>query len=558
MKSSVGTDRAATLVVAGLAAALLLWNLGVRYLWQDEAACAVMAERLMETGAPRGYDGVNLITMDFSTPMEIETIDERTGDPFVALRHYVEKGDFKDDTTWTGQPLGQFLLAGLSMAAFGKGTFQARLPFALCAVLASVVFFRLCRRRFADPLVACIAVALLLGNVYWLLHMRQCRLYAPSSLLLVTTLASYLRWQDGRRFGALLFGASAWTWFQFDFGTVWPALAVLGVDALRSRSRGRVEVLAVFAAIGAVIAPFVFYYEMFDRLKDPISGWVHRVGVLASFLNRYQLPFAIALVAWALRRWRSSHHPPGERRVIGLALWLVGAQFLWITSVSPYYFYRYVVGLTPLSCLVVAWVVIELAAGRAGDAPWRPRRAVPALLLGAIGILTPWFTIPATWVIPKKFGPPSRETGLRWELRAIASDLGGNAPDPNREVVEFLRPRLGPQDEVLINYEDVPLMFYLDNPIRGGIPCFRVEDPEGTQPRFCVLRHSADHRLLEGFGYIGFIPPAPYRRVLAEGTWIERELGIKDVKWSNNPDPLGHYSHWLSGAEPIEVFERVD
>lgn len=59
--------------------------------------------------------------------------------------------------------------------------------------------------------------------------------------------------------------------------------------------------------------------------------------------------------------------------------------------------------------------------------------------------------------------------------------------DPNRIVVEWLKQNAAPSDEILVNYEDIPLMFYLPNPIRG-LSAFRVEDDAKTPPAFVVLR----------------------------------------------------------------------
>ena len=42
-----------------------------------------------------------------------------------------------------------------------------------------------------------------------------------------------------------------------------------------------------------------------------------------------------------------------------VALAIVLAQLSWMGAVSPYPFYRYVVGATPLSCLVVAFVAVR-------------------------------------------------------------------------------------------------------------------------------------------------------------------------------------------------------
>ncbi len=64
-----------------LAAVLLFFNLGTKYLWQDEAATAVLGSRLMKFGKPLAYDGMNLITMDHFYGEDASTLGERTGDP---------------------------------------------------------------------------------------------------------------------------------------------------------------------------------------------------------------------------------------------------------------------------------------------------------------------------------------------------------------------------------------------------------------------------------------------------------------------------------------------
>ena len=105
-------DIAAAAAIAVLAGVLLFWGLGRQYLWQDEAATAVLGERMLRFGKPLGYDGKNLITMDYLTGVEArKELDKITSDARTAIDYYVRRGDFKADTTWTGHPWGQFLLA---------------------------------------------------------------------------------------------------------------------------------------------------------------------------------------------------------------------------------------------------------------------------------------------------------------------------------------------------------------------------------------------------------------------------------------------------------------
>ena len=140
------------LVVFIIGASLLCWNLGARYLWQDEAHTAVLGQRMMSYGRPLAYDGFNIVTRDMYDPKETDKLP--TGDPADAIRYYRARGEFKADTTWTYHPWGQFILAGASLALFGHDTVPARLPFALAGALTVALLYAVTRRRLASPAAA--------------------------------------------------------------------------------------------------------------------------------------------------------------------------------------------------------------------------------------------------------------------------------------------------------------------------------------------------------------------------------------------------------------------
>lgn len=75
MRKNILGRTAVPLLLGGLAAVLLLWGLSNKYLWQDEAVTAVLAERMLKFGRPLAYDGVNLITIDYFLAEDPATID---------------------------------------------------------------------------------------------------------------------------------------------------------------------------------------------------------------------------------------------------------------------------------------------------------------------------------------------------------------------------------------------------------------------------------------------------------------------------------------------------
>jgi hypothetical protein len=533
------------LAVFVIGVGLLCWNLGARYLWQDEANTAVLAQRLVSYGRPLAYDGRNFISRDFFYPEEAEALP--TGDAAQAIRYHIRYGDFKADTTWI-EPWGQFIAAGVSLALFGHDTIPARLPFALAGALTAALLYAAVRRRLASTVAAAAAAALVLGNSFWIMHMRQCRYYALSSLFLLVTVEAYLRWQEGRRWGGMIFIGAAWLWFQTDYGSVWPVLGILGLHALISRTRPIRETALVFAGFCAVTAPFCIYYELAGRTMYATTLWYDSIWQMLFQLNQFQLPLlmvpAVIYLLWSRRRNGSNTQ---SASLVGLSLAIICASTIWMALVSPFPFYRYLVPVTTLSAIVATYVIIETA--RLFPGAKDTRLLVPCTVAAATLLLltTNVLSLPGALVFPGKYRLERYLSSVvRPEIRLLIADWTGDGQDdPNRATVEFLRRRLRPNDEILCNYEDKPLMFYLPNLVRGGVSCFRVTDSGNV--RFAVYRKSVD-----------FSHYSIYSRELRKSSWVTHGTDAPDICFGNNPDPRFHYSLLMAGSPtPLVILERV-
>jgi hypothetical protein len=510
----------AQVILGSLAALLLLWNLSEKYLWQDEATTAVLAVRMLRFGQPLAYDGVNLITNDNFFAEDIRSIDQRTANPKAAVDYYVRRGDFKANTAWTFSPWGQFVVAAAGIRLLGQTTLAARLPFALAGIATVLLLYRFARTHFNSSLIAFLAALLLVLNAYWILHNRQCRYYALTSLFLVLTLISYARWQWGGRWGAAVFVIVAWCWFQVDYGTVWPVFGVLFVDALIAQRRTWWRPVGVGLVLAAAIAPFIFYYELWGRLSVQLRTWNDRfLGNLFN-INQYVIPVLILLAVLALLVWRWKNLAGPERRLVAIGSAIILLLSLWVPTTAPDYYVRYLVAAMSVGSLLTAWVLVR---GLGPSRPW---------LVGlgaAVLVLTPWLPRPLHALAPPQ---DWNTTGVivRRELSILVSEVFGHRPDPNRIVAEWLKQNAAPTDEILINYEDVPLMYYLPNPIRGGVPAFRAEDDAKTPPRFVVLRRRPP------FGHLPV-----FLREVSRYTWFPESVNAPDVIWGNNPDPAGQF-----------------
>ncbi len=504
--------------LALLAATLLLNDLGKKYLWQDEANTAVLAVRFMSSGLPLAWDGVNFIGLDDFSMELTAPIDELTRDPGSAVTFYARRGDVRVDHSWKNHPLGQFLIAGVSMAVLGKTTWAARIPFALAGLLTVFLFYRLTLSCFADRVVALSATTMFVLNSYWILHARQCRYYPLSTLFLIATLIAYLRWQRGARFGPVAFVVVAHGWFQVDFGTFWPLMAVLAIDALITRRQTIRMVVGTGLTLLLSLVPFIWYYELWHRRGTPTDIWQNRFLANLFNLNEYVAPGFVVVAALVLLtvRWRSFAR--NERHIVLLSGGILLAMAVWIPLVAPQAFLRYSIIVAPMGSLLAAWLFARIS----------PHRVV-LLAATTVLVVTPWLSMPFRWLIPPD--QTTQNSGgyfYRPELVRLLDEVFGHPYDINREVVDWLRQNTSPTDEILVNYEDAPLMFYLPNPIRGGIAAFRVEDDRVSPPEFLVLRP-----------WVSFVHWPVFLREIQKYQWVQEPLGLAPAMWGNNPDPMG-------------------
>jgi hypothetical protein len=519
------------------AAVLLFWHLGRPYLWQDEAATAVLAQRMLRFGRPLAYDGLNLITIDHSAAEDVKNVDQRTRDPQTAITFYIQRGDLKKDTAWKWQPWGQFVVAAASLKLFGETTFAARMPFAIAAVMTVLLLFEFALRHFENRRLAILACAFLISNSYWILHSRQCRYYVLSSMFLMLTLTAYAYWQRGGRAGALMFVTAAWCWFQVDYGTVWPVLAILFLDAFIADRRRFWRPLLVGTVLALTIAPFLYYYELWGRLSIQDGTWSQRFLLNLFNANEYVVPVVVGTAAIAILVYRRRTLPFLDKRLVGIVCAIFVALLFWIPSVAPAPFLRYLIAVAPLGCLLVAWVFIRL-----GERSFRGFAWAAAVIY----VATPWLGLPLH-ALPIR----QRDASLfRPELSALGRDVFGHPADPNGPVIEWLERNAKTSDEILINYEDIPLMFYLPNPIRGGIAAFRAEDDQKRPPDFVVLRRSAD------FGHWPV-----YAREMKRYSWEPIPINAPDIICGICADPIAQ-EHRDAGydayhAAPIFIGRRV-
>ena len=161
-------------LLASLALALLLINLGSDYLWADEGDTAVLGLSILKSGVPKAWDGVTFTDSDRGLRLN-------------------------DDLVMVSHPWVQYYLAAGSFLVFGENAFAARLPFALAGWATILLVYVFVWQITANRWAGFCAAALTVSSVQFLLYSRQCRYYSITMLFSCWLIWVFFRmksWKD--------------------------------------------------------------------------------------------------------------------------------------------------------------------------------------------------------------------------------------------------------------------------------------------------------------------------------------------------------------------------
>lgn len=498
---------------------LLLPNLASSgLLWQDEAETAVLGKNILTFGYPKVFDGVNRLNPGLSHG------------PYEA---------------WAYHPWLSFYLAALSFWMLGPTTEAARFPFALIGVASLLVTYRLALRLFGSLGVARLASVLTLLSVPLLLHLRQCRYYAPAVLATLWVLWAYLRARDGHR--------AAWGWlglalavlFHSHHGVFAPTALALALDTAR-RSAPRKTwpwMTLCILTVGVLTLPWVWILDLNQHVGT--FSWKevsHHGQFYLRQLNRFVIPLVFLGVVWLARGirpralWRAAS--PGQREGAILIALVLLCNLAFLVVVPWQRHFRYLIHLIPLLAIVQAICLWG----------WLKNRPV-------------WLAVVCTLLVTSDLLHYSAPYCLAQTVprlrRAIASRHGAVAPrsliadylyewthpyrGPLEGIIETLERAARPGETVKIPYGDHAVIFYTG---------LKVEDPN----RFTAPT-TADWIIPRRDWVPGDFYTGDYFRTI-EQTYDRMDTDAPDLVWENRPDPGYHRFRTERGLPTIMLYHR--
>jgi hypothetical protein len=496
----------------------LLANLGNQRLWQDEAQTALISKTVLTGGIPLGYDGRNFFSQE-------------------------EGAEYGRNHVWRWHTWLQFYAVAASFKTLGVNTFTARLPFALLGAATIVLIYFVSKKMWESQRAGMIAALILLFSIPFLLLSRQCRYYSMSAFFSLLGLYAYLGILNRRKYSLIIFTLAATLLFNTHYVYTAALLAAACSHALLFR-RDRVKVvLAASTVVALLAAPWIVwlsgasypstYSNSFSAIRFAKFAGAYLIQIFQyTFSPLLLLPIAVIVIGKRKKsreQEKKSKRKSGpqmsgmkrawefvsgseERQNIALLLLFIAAN-LAIVLPAPYPFFRYLAPVIPAFCLIIA-LIIESS-------------LKTHLLLGAVASALFIFQQPVLDYIYE-----------------TTHDYDG----PVEGIVEYLNAHGKEGDTVLITYEDLPVKFYTNLRVLGGLTGEDLSDARKAD--WLIIRKYTVSRYQE-----------TVRKFISENLAPDKferiEIPYPDIPFENRESPSEHRYRTATDESQVVIYRRI-
>lgn len=479
---------------------LFLFNLSNQYLWQDEAQTALISKTILTSGMPLGYDGKNYFSQNLGAEYG---------------RNYL----------WRLHPwLPFYLLAGV-FKLLGVNTFTARLPFGIFGILTVFLTYYFSKYLFKKKTPAMISTTLLLLAVPFLILSRECKYYSMASFFSLLGLYSYYNLLESRRFASVTFLFSVMLLFHTNHGFALILLSTVLFHALFCRRNALPKIALLSAGVIIINLPWaIWFIKMRYAEPDVVSffntgKFMKYSFIFISCILKYIFhPLLLAIsvfIIWFNRRKgaRSLIKDDIDWSALSLLAIFILLTILILSLCVHAPFFRFLGQTIPVLCMITGLVLF--LAVRIN------------ILIGAATMILLIFITP-----------------LPEYIYEITHDYDG----PIEGMVKFFD-QYGKEDEtVAITYGDMPLKFYTDMRVVGGLTGEDLSSAKDAD--WVILRKyticEKDRRVREYL--VQNIPWNKYRRI---------EIDYPDTPFENRESPPEHHYRTVKNEDRVVIYQRV-
>jgi len=506
-------------------------NLANIYLWYDEASTAVFGRTILNFGYPRVFDGVN-----WQDPELIKSIGTDS--------YYIEKYH-----VWL-----PYYIAAASLKLFGQTTWAARMPFAIIGFFCLILTIRLTRRWFPNRrYLGIVALSLLVFSVPFLLHIRQCRYYAPQIFFTILSFITYDRYLKKSSWSRLLlFCGILFLLFFSNHGVFIPVFGTLGLFSITiDRSKWTFKRILFVAVLSASYAiPWYLYGNAAYHARFNLEHVWDNLQFFIRTINKYLLPLAFygIVIGWYTLR-RNFFFLKWDKNEINkflriLIFFLVSTIFFMLQAQRSI---RYFIHLLPFLFIIQAAVF---------ESWFRVRKAWPALFLILL-LFTNALSRPFPLLVLAPFKPKVvKDVDLQSYPLKFVDEIFHDYDGPVEAICRYLKEHSNEGETVKINYGDLSVMFY--------VPWLKVENgyffAKHDFPEWVVWRDYWIKKELRD-------KKSRSESIEVDEQYLEEikqkyeaiELSAVDLIWENRPDDLGYHKfRTVTEGDKVVIYRRKD
>lgn len=486
-------------LIALIAICVILPNISGECLWQDEAQTALISKTVLANGLPMVTDGIN----SFSQELGAEAGPD---------------GIFK----W--HPWASYYLLALFFKLFGISTFTARLPFALFGVATVVLVYFFTLKLTDKKETAVLAAVLLTFSVPFLLLSRQCRYYPLVMFFNLLGLYGYLCFTEKKGRVTLLLASILLFYTQnLYYFILWAAILGHGIYFIREKTR---SLLTIFAISLVACLPWLIYVRTIKYTN--IYSFMMTLPQFYAFLSPYFSeinnhifnPFIFVVIAITLGilhvkgKFLAVHHLEEYYLPLTLPLLYVVCCVLMLSFFSVAPLFRYLAPLLPLASATVAMLLATLF-----------ETSIIAGVTATIIIL------------------------LIEPLPLYFYEITHTFRGPVEGITAFLNTNAKKTDIVAITYEDMPLKFYTNLRVIGGLTGESAGLIESAQ-WIIVRKNLVSHYEMDFRNYLN--------DSFNEKDYQKIEIDAPDTEFQNREDPLHHLFMTSKTTDKVTIYHKMN
>ncbi len=497
MTANNKTDSIAIFLLVIIASCLHICNLGNHYLWQDEAQTALISKTILTEGVPRGFDGTNYFSQE-------------------------EGAEYGENYIWKWHTWLPFYIVAAFFKLFGISTFVARLPFALFGIGTVILTYLFCRKFWDDRKIAIAAGFLILTSIPFIILSRQCRYYSMSVFFSMWGLYAYIGILDKKKYSSLCFVIANTLLFHTHYIYCATLLATVFIHSLICEREHfkRIFILSVITVL--INGPWIIWlssmkygdkYGSILLLPQKLKGFslqYIRLMFRYIFSPFLFLIIPVCFVAKVIKNKAAEKDKTNFSKYFLLLLFIF-INYAALVVASPWPFFRYLSPVIPAVIILSAALIVSTS---------RIHLLIPFVII-AILLFT-------------------------GHLKDFCYELTHDYDGPLEGISKYLNENSGKGDIVLITYGDMPLKFYTDLRIMGGLTGENLSmAPEADW--IITRKHTISGYTKPVFEHIKTLNPTNYQRIV---------IGYPDIPFENREEPALHQYRTDLNEDRVVIHRR--